>query len=422
MPSTGRKSEDIQSSPLDVLKVLEERARAAQNELAGNVGAGADVLHYIAQKGASATRLAVAANPGASAHTNRMLADDGDDDVRAELARKIARLMPGLDREESEHIRSLTLETLETLARDELPRVRALLAEEIKTLDCVPKTVVLALARDAESAVAAPILEYSPLLSDADLLEIIATAKAREAIMAVAKRKFLNANVSDAVATSLDIPAVAALLANPDAKIRAETLEKIVEQAKQIEAWHDPLTLRTDLSARAIRRIATFVGAALLERLAARHGLDDETRQLLSRQLRARIDSGANPAATRPAEEKAPDYSSEGVAVAWKEGRLDDSFVEGAILAGRRETTIAAIAALARVPEETARRVLASGSAKAITSLIWRAGLTMRIAFKIQSHLLRLSAGELLPARGGVHFPLSEEEMRWHLSYFGVKG
>ncbi len=41
-------------------------------------------------------RRAVAANPAAAAHTNRHLADDDDDDVRVELARKIARLMPGL--------------------------------------------------------------------------------------------------------------------------------------------------------------------------------------------------------------------------------------------------------------------------------------------------------------------------------------
>ena len=87
------------------------------------------------------------------------------------------------------------------------------------------------------------------------------------------------------------------------------------------------------------------------------------------------------------------------------EGRLDDGFVEGAILAGRRETVIAALGLLAEVPEDTARRVIVSGSAKAITALVWRAGLSMRIAFKIQSNLLRLPAGELLPARGGVHYP-----------------
>jgi hypothetical protein len=43
----------------------------------------------------------------------------------------------------------------------------------------------------------------------------------------------------------------------------------------------------------------------------------------------------------------------------------------------------------------------------------------MRTSFKIQTMLLKLHADELLPARSGVAFPLSEEEMRWHLSYFG---
>jgi uncharacterized protein (DUF2336 family) len=418
--SIGRKTDGNDTLSRDnVLRALEDRARAAQAELAGRSDAGADVLHYIAQKGATASRRAVAANPGAAAHTNRLLADDDDDDVRAELARKIGRLLPDLSVEESEHIRTITFETLDRLANDQLPRVRALLAEEIKTLDCVPRPVVLALARDAEAIVSAPILEYSPLLSDTDLLEIIASARAHEALTAIAKRKYLSAHVSDAVATSLDISAVAALLANPDAKIRAETLEKLIDHAKQIEDWHTPLATRPDLSQRAIRRIATFVGAALLEILCNRNGLDEDTRQQLSKQLRGRIDAGDDP--VKP-EEKAPDYSSEGVAAAWRDGRLDDAFLEGAILAGRRETVINALALLAEVPEETARRVVLSGSAKAITALVWRASLSMRIAFKIQSYLLRLPAGELLPARGGVHFPLTEEEMQWHLSYFGIKG
>ena len=44
----------------------------------------------------------------------------------------------------------------------------------------------------------------------------------------------------------------------------------------------------------------------------------------------------------------------------------------------------------------------------------------MRVGFKMQTMLLKLPAGELLPARAGVAFPLTEEEMHWHLSYFGV--
>src|SRR6185312_14087647 len=100
------------------------------------------------------------------------------------------------------------------------------LAEEIKTLDCIPRFIAGTLARDVESMVAAPILEYSPLLSDVDLLEVVAAAKAEEVLAAVARRRPLSEPVADAIVMSLDIPAVAALLANPDAQIRRETLEE----------------------------------------------------------------------------------------------------------------------------------------------------------------------------------------------------
>ncbi len=59
-------------------------------------------------------------------------------------------------------------------------------------------------------------------------------------------------------------------------------------------------------------------------------------------------------------------------------------------------------------------------SAKPLVALVWHAHLSMRMAFKIQTFVMKLPARELLPARGGVNFPLSKEEMRWHLSYFDI--
>src|SRR5580658_2869867 len=175
----GREAAKTPSMTRDeALARLEIRTQAAQSELACRTDAGAEVLDYLAQNGAPATRRAVAANAAAPAYTNRRLADDADDDVREELARKIARLMPQLPAAEGAHIHALTIETLERLARDQVPRVRAILAEGIKSLDGIPKFIVLTLARDVESIVAAPILEYSPLLSDTDLMEIVAAAKA----------------------------------------------------------------------------------------------------------------------------------------------------------------------------------------------------------------------------------------------------
>ncbi|HEX3675184.1 MAG TPA: DUF2336 domain-containing protein [Rhizomicrobium sp.] len=399
----------------EVLRILEERGQAAREELAARADAAPEVLMFLAGEGNAAARRAVAANPLSPPHANRLLADDADDEVRVELARKIGRMMPGLPQDGQTRLRTLTIETLEALAKDQLPRVRQVLAEEIKMLDSVPRRVIKQLARDVES-VAAPILEYSPLLSDADLIEIITTAQARHALQAIARRRPLGANVSEAIGLAMDEPSVSELLYNSSAEIRQQTLDKIVEHAAKVRAWHLPLVLRSDLSQRAIRRIAGFVSASLIERLAKRHGLDEETQHTLTRQLRARVEDGDMDASHDPATVAAAEAEK-----LFRSGRLDDGYVEAAAEAGRRETVIAALALLAKVPPETVRRIVQSGVAKAITALVWRAGLSMRAAFKIQTFVMHLPAADLLPARGGVAFPLSEEEMRFHLGYFEVK-
>jgi uncharacterized protein (DUF2336 family) len=400
-------------SRADTLRILEEGNNEAREELAARGDAAPEVLFFLASEGSIKARRAIARNAATPAHANRLLAEDNDEEVRAELARKIGRLIPNLPQDTSDKMQALTIETLERLAEDQLPRVRRILAEEIKSLDCIPKRVIDMLARDVDE-VAAPILEYSPLLSDADLVDIISSAQARFTLTAIAARKPLSANVSDAIATALDVPAVAALLANSTAEIREQTLEKIIDHGSRITEWHLPLVLRNDLSQRAIRRIAGFVSAALLDKLSARDGLDRETRSVLAKRVRTRIDE--------PDDEDAdPSVQAQNdVALLHKEGRLDDFAIERAAEAGKREFVIAALALLTRTPVETVRRIIQSGTAKPAIALVWRAKLSMRVAFKVQTLVMRLKGGELLPARDGVDFPLTEDEMLWHLNYFGI--
>jgi uncharacterized protein (DUF2336 family) len=234
-------------------------------------------------------------------------------------------------------------------------------------------------------------------------------------LAAVARRRPLHEDVSAAIVKSLDIPAVTALLLNPDAGIRKETLERIMTQAEDVSDWHLPLTLRADLSARAIRRIAGFVGAALVERLAARNDLSEATRLHLSRELRARLSRSAVSASDAPAASAA-----ELVARARASGQLDGAFLEQAAQAGNRELAILALAELSGVPEAKIRRILAARSAKPVVALVWHAHLSMRVAFKLQTAVMHLPSHELLPARGGINFPLSKEEMRWHLGFFDI--
>jgi uncharacterized protein (DUF2336 family) len=258
------------------------------------------------------------------------------------------------------------------------------------------------------------VVEYSPLLSDTDLIEIIATAKVDEVISAVARRKPVNAEVADAIVASLDIPAISTLLANPHASVREKAMDSIVEQAEKIEALQQPLTMRSDLSKRAIWRLASFVGANLIEQLMMRYGLDEEIKLQLNKELRARLQED------HPAESTPLDRARTDVAAVLAAGKLDEAFVDSCANAGQRDAVVLSLAALAKVPEATVRKIIQSGSAKPVIALVWHAGLSMRVAFKIQSFVMKLTAKELLPARAGVHFPMTEDEMRWHLGYFDV--
>lgn len=216
---TGKKLPD-ELSYEDARAVLESNKKGLETELAARPDAEPEMLYYLAERGAPPVRRKVAANPATPAEANRFLAEDADPDVRAELARKVGRLLPDLLNSERERVCALTLETLRRIANDQLVRVRAILAAEIKSLDCVPKDVVLTLARDVEETVSVPVLEYSPLLSDTDLLEIIASARAQSALAAIARRRGVSEKLSEIVVASLDVQAVAALLANPNAGIR----------------------------------------------------------------------------------------------------------------------------------------------------------------------------------------------------------
>lgn len=395
-------------------EALESHALKAREFLAGRPDVEPEILYYLASDESADVRRLVAGNPATPQQANKILTSDGDEEVRCELARKVARLLPGLAEEETARLRDLAIEVIERLAQDSLPRVRAIVAEEIKSSTLVPHHLVKQLAQDVELIVSAPVIEYSPLLSDEDLIEIIASARVEGTLSAIARRAEVKAPVADAIVATLDVSAVAALLVNPNAQIREETLDRLIEQAAEVEAWHQPVVVRADLSLRAVRRIAGFVSSALLEQLSRRSGLDEDTTAHLNKRVRERLE--------QEGVEQDPDsvdaVARASVAAALAQGQLDDRFVTEAAESGDRRAVVYALAELAQVSRGVVERILISQSGKAITALAWQAKLAMRTAVTIQSTIARLANHKIVMARDGVDYPLPADEMRWHLSFF----
>lgn len=391
--------------------ILAEKDAEARRSLAQHPEARPEMLYYLAEDQSEEVRLSVARNPNTPLPADRLLANDNCDEVRCELARKISKLVPGLDETEQAKLREQAIEVLETLASDQLPRVRQIVAEELRSANNIPKHIVMTLARDIELAVCAPILEYSPLLNADDLREIIATSKVKGALTAIAQRHNLEADVSDDIAATLDVPAVAALLANKSAQIREETLDAIIENATSIKQWHAPIVMRPNLSIRAIRRISTFVASSLIDQMIELHGLTDS----IAKELRDRVVDRIRSEEFAPEEEEDVAWQAKRI---FERGEITDAYMTSLMEKKRKSLVMELLSLQTGLPRDIVRKIVEIGRPEAVTALAWRAGLSMRTAIVMQSDLAQVPPGKRLNAKGGIDFPLSEEDMQWQLDLY----
>tara|TARA_R110002167_G_scaffold217012_2_gene421807 strand:+ start:1565 stop:2836 length:1272 start_codon:yes stop_codon:yes gene_type:complete len=401
------------------LSYEEQRARLEQGgasdrlHLAGSRGTRPEILYFLAKDESSAVRCAIAGNDATPVQADQILVEDGDVEVRSALAEKIARLVPEMPDDEQEKIRELTYEILEQLARDSLPRVRAAVSEQIKHAEGVPKHIVSLLAMDMEDIVAAPILEYSPLLDDDDLLEIIRLSKTEASATAIARRANLGAQVADAVARTCETGAVAALLANDSAQLREDTLDRIIDQAQTVTPWHEPLVRRPKLPMKAVRKLSGFVAQSLVRMLSERNDLDPSTTDYLLEVVEERFAGEAD--TDGEAEDDSDESQVEQARALHKKKMLDDEAVQIALEDGRTVFATEALMLLSGLPQTGSRKLLRSGQAKPVTALVWKCGLGMRTAMQVQRHIAKIAPHNVLNARNGTDYPLTPEEMQWQI-------
>ena len=390
---------------------LEDKNKRDKRRLAANADTKPEMLYYLASDVSPEVRRKIAINKSTPYHADKILVTDEDCEVRAELARKIARMLPDIPADQVTKIREQAIEMLETLASDQLPQVRRIVSEELKKFDCVPKHIIMKLAHDSEADVSAPVLEYSPLLSTDDLTEIIAATTASGALTAIANRRHVDEEVSEAITMSLDIPAVAALLANENAQIRESTLDAIIDQAEEVEELHPPLVTNANLSIRAIKRIAGFVASSLVDRMIITHKLDKTVANNLLSKVRKRIREN-------DFDQEDQDTLAEQARKFYDQGLLDDDFIENTIKNRQRELLMQCLSYMAKMPLDSIRKIINSKKGRRVVALAWRCELNMRTALKIQQEIACVPSSQLLNAKNGLDFPLSEIEMKYDLALY----
>ncbi|PCJ59108.1 MAG: hypothetical protein COA65_06650 [Rhodospirillaceae bacterium] len=387
-----------------------------RRDLAAREDIRPEILYYLAEDSDADVRATIAANQKTPGHADLLLARDPNDAVRCQLARKIGRLVPNISEAAQDRMRDLTLEILQILARDRLPDVRRMLAEELRATTQAPRDVIRKLARDREIEVAAPVLEFSPLLTDTDLLTLIATGPDKELVTAIARRDAVSKPVSDAIVETENVPAIATLLANPSAQIREETLDRLVTRAPAIPSWHAPLARRPELSPSMIRKLTGFLAASLLKTLQNRGDLDPETAAMVATAIHDRLQR-EEAGDLAPSEGNAQQNAASDVRALLEKGQLDEKAIAAAVGEGKHFFVTEALAALAHVPVKMAARILGAGNAAAVAALSWKASLGARLASRIQTRIAHVPPTEALSVETDT-YPMDEAAMRLQLDSF----
>lgn len=415
----------------DKAKALAASSNAAERlKLAQRADTQPEILYYLAIDEAEVVRRAIAENEATPGQAHLLLANDASEHVRHGLAAKVARLLPDMPEDEAGKARELAIQTLELLAQDELARIRAELSEALKSATNVPHHLIKQLARDVELIVSAPVLQFSPLLTDDDLREIVASSAQSGALTAIARRIGLSAGVSDVIAATRDVSAVSALLANDSAQIREETLDLILDAAPSVESWHEPLVQRPNLPGGAAKRIAGFVATSLLNLLASRKDLPAdalaEVRQVMEKRLDVKLEEDEaedDKADEKKAEEEPQSSMAEAEAKVKKmikDKKLDSDAVQDAIERNDKNFVLQSLILSGRIPLSVIQKAIEARNGRLITALVWRAQFSMRTAVMIQRDIARVPPRMMLNARNGTDYPMSKAELEEQLKILGL--
>ncbi len=200
------------------------------------------------------------------------LLSDPSVDTRADMAAKVAGDFDANALSENE--RRLAEEIFHVMVKDAEVRVREALAQNLKENTGIPHDVALSLAKDVET-VALPMLQFSEVLTDEDLIQIVASQSPAKQV-AIAKRAQVSEGVSEALVDAGNEEAVTSLVANVGAEISEKSLQKVVDDLGDRETIQDAMVHRPKLPVAVSERLVTVVSEKLLGELINRRDLDED--------------------------------------------------------------------------------------------------------------------------------------------------
>ena len=283
---------------------------------------------------------------------------------RAEATRALARAW--LISDLSDDDRAAAEGALLMLLDDPSPLVRQTMAQVFARSAEAPAAIVQALALDQPS-IALPVLEHSPLLIDADLVDIVATGN-DEMQCAIARRINLPVSVCAAIAEVGSAAAALELIENAQAELPPFSWDRIVERHGHLAAIREAMLVLEDLPAATRLALVAKLSDTLAQFVVARNWLSADRAGRIADEARER--STVNIAARSYGEDMRGL-----VAHLRATGQLTAGLILRALLSGNVELFDASLAELSGLPQARVSALLHDRGGAGLQALLIRAGL-----------------------------------------------
>lgn len=358
---------------------------------------------------------------------------DFDSDVRMDVARRLRRHLTDLSPSERLEMVDEFVGAITNIGDCYRPQVISLIEQELGHTPYMTRQAANRLRHDIQAIGRVSIADYIELLSDADFLDImrgrgefIQTAADRERAEreAAAKARLVKQQTEKEKGGLLN-----RLLSSDDAPRNVVPmtphLADQMARSKSPAPENDILGGHNRISRQAQRRIAHFIMASLFDTLVEQGRMRAEVARALRQSVRQRIEKARF-------ENRMPMVSQDGdldVDVADHEmietddveatdaKMTIDQYVLDALSRNDDALVVQALAHYAQIRANAVSKILDSGSARAITALAWRAGMTAPAAVVLQiSNGIPESSIES-PAAGG-RFAMAAADMDWYIDFF----
>ena len=357
---------------------------------------------------------------------------DFDSDVRMDVARRLRRHLTDLSPSARLDMVDEFVAAITNMGDCYRPQVISLIEQELGHTPYMTRQAATRLHQDIQAIGRVSIADYIELLSDADFLDImrgrgefVQTAAEREKaeLQAAAKARLIEQQAEKEKVGLLN-----RLLSSDDAPRNVVPMtphfaEKTTRRSKTPE--NDILGGQNRISRQAQRRIAHFIMASLFDTLVEQGRMRTEVARALRQSVRQRIEKARfdhrmlmTPRESEVDVEIADNEMVENDIVEATDAKMTmDQYVLDALSRNDDALVVQALAQYAQIPLNAVSKILDSGSARAITALAWRSGMTAPAAVVLQiSNGIPESAIES-PAAGG-RYEMAAADMDWYIDFF----